>query len=166
MSVLLLVILGVTVAAQSALPVSKSACEERAQNIMRALESGNSLRHALEEGQRGDCVHQPWMDAMRRFGIKQASFLVEYSWKRDKVTFKVKNIYYFTYYYSLSDRPIEGRTLRQIRSTGLERELIAVVLARVKNGPFAVRHPDQVAKDVWQENLLDDEALPALGMIF
>jgi len=166
MNVLFLLILGVTVAAQSPVPDSKSVCEEHAQNVMRTLESDNALRHALEEGERGDCIHQPWMDTMRRFGIKQASFLIEYSWKRDKVTFNVKKISYLTYYYSHYDQAIRGRTLRAIKRSGLERELIDIVLARVKKGPFSVRHFDQVAKDVFEENLLDDESLPPLGMIF
>lgn len=133
---------------------------------MRSLEADNSLRHALEKGELGDCVHQPWMDTMRRFGIKQASFLVEYSWDRDTLTFNTKKITYLTTYYSHYDRAISGRTLRDIQGTGLQRELKNIVLARVRKGPFAVRHPDQVAKDVWEENILDDEALPAIGAIF
>ena len=150
----------------TSVPDDKPACEQRAQSVMRSLEPNNSLRHALENGERGDCIHQPWMDTMRRFGIKQASFLVEYSWKRDKVTFRVKKISYLTHYYSHYDRAITGRTLREIKKSGLERELIEVVLEKVKKGSFAVRHADQVARDVWEENLLDDEALPPLGAIF
>jgi len=156
----------VSVFVQTSVPNEKSACEQRAQSVMRSLEPDNSLRRALENGDRGDCIHQPWMDTMRRFGIKQASFLVEYSWKREEVTFRVKKISYLAHYYSHYDRAITGRTLREIKQTGLERELIEVVLANVKKGPFAVRHADQVAEDVWEENLLDDEALPALGAIF
>lgn len=155
-----------SVVGQPSVPDDKSACEQRARNVMRSLEPNNSLRYALENGERGDCVHQPWMDTMRRFGIKQASFLVEYSWKRDKVTFRVKKISYLTHYYSLYDRAITGRTLREIKNSGLERELTEVVLGNVKTGPFAVHKADQVAKDVWEENLLDDEALPPLGAIF
>ena len=166
MTMTLLFAMVVSVFGQTSVADDKSACEQRAQNVMRSLPRDNSLRHALENGERGDCLHQPWMDRLRRFGIKQASFLIEYSWKRETVTFRVKKISYLAQYYSRYDRAITGRTLREIKQSGLERELIEVVLARVKKGPFAVRHPDQVAKDVWQENLLDDEALPALGAIF
>jgi hypothetical protein len=166
MNLLLLLILAYAGSGQSPTAETKSACEQRAQNVMRTLEPENALRHALDQGQRGDCIYQPWMDTMRRFGIKQASFIVEYSWKRNTVTFKVKSVSYLKRYYSLSERPIEGRTLREIKRSGLERELIDIVLARVKKGPFAVRRSDQIAKDVWEENLLDDEAIPALGAIF
>jgi hypothetical protein len=51
---------------------AKSSCEERAQQILKSLTPDNALRHALEQGQRGDCVRQSWMDKMHRFGIKQA----------------------------------------------------------------------------------------------
>jgi hypothetical protein len=166
MTFTLLLAVVVAVFGQTSGPGDKSVCEQRAQNVMRSLEADNSLRHALENGQRGDCIHQSWMDTMRRFGIKQASFLVEYSWKRDKVTFRVKKISYLTHYYSQYDRAITGRTLREIKQSGLERELIEVVLAKVKKGPFTIHHADQVARDAWEENLLDDEALPAFGAIF
>jgi hypothetical protein len=166
MTITLLLALVVSIFGQTSIPDDKSLCEQRAQTVMRALEPDNSLRHALESGERGDCIHQPWMDTMRRFAIKQASFRVQYSWKHDKVTFTVKKVSYLTHYYSHYDLAITGRTLREIKQSGLERELIEVVLSRVRTGPFAVHHPDQVAKDVWEENLLDDEALPALGAIF
>lgn len=166
MNVLMTIILVVSVIAQSPIADTKSACEERAQKVMRTLEADNMLRHALERGERGDCIHQSWMDTMRTFGIKQASFLIEYSWKHGEVTFKVKKISYLTAYYFHYDRAIKGQRLREIQRSGLERELVDVVLARVKKGPFAVHHSDQVAKDAFEENLLDDESLPALGMIF
>jgi hypothetical protein len=166
MSVLLLLILAIGGPAQASTADSKSACEERAQKVMHTLEPDNALRHTLEQGDRGDCVHQPWMDTMRQFGIKQASFLIEYSWKHGAVNFKAKKVSYLPYYYSHYDGAINDQRLREIRRTGLERDLINIVLAHVKNGPFAVHHSDQVAKDVFEDNLLDDDALPALGVIF
>jgi hypothetical protein len=71
--------------------VAKSSCEERARQVLKSLTPDNALRHALEQGQRGDCVRQSWMDKMQQLGIKQASFLIEYSWKKEKVSFKIKN---------------------------------------------------------------------------
>ena len=166
MNAIIFLILSVIVATQSAAPDSKSACEERAQQVMRTLEPSNMLRHALENGQRGDCIHQPWMDTMRRFGIKHVSFLVEYSWKHDRVTFKVKSVLYFPTYYSWTDRPLQGRILDEIEKSGLKSQLISAVLARVEKGPFTVRQPLQNAKGIWEESLFDDEALPAFGTEF
>lgn len=76
------------------------------------------------------------------------------------------SVSYLPHYYSHDYHPFAGRILREIQKSGLERELIAVVLARAKTGPFSIRHPNQVAKDEWEANLLDDEALPVLDAIF
>ena len=147
---------------------AKSACEERAQQGLKSLTPDNALRHALEQGQRGDCVHQSWMDKMRRFGIKQASFLIEYSWQKERVSFNIKKTSYLREYYSNYDsgRIKDGKLLREIKKSGLEQELRDVILARVKRSVFAKREKDQVARDVFEANLLDAEALPVLDIIF
>src|SRR5215471_16462105 len=106
MTTALLLALVLSVPGQSSVSDNKSACEQRAQIVMRSLEPDNALRQALESGERGDCVHQLWMDTMHRFGIKQASFRVEYSWERNKVTFNIKRVTYLTTYYSQYDRAI------------------------------------------------------------
>jgi hypothetical protein len=165
--VVLLILLTLIMCAQSPSAELKSACEERAQKVLRTLESNNSLRYALERGNRGDCIHQPWMDNMQRLGIKQASFLIEYSWKHGKVSFKIKSVTYFQRYYPDSDEyVIKGRRLHEIERSGLAQELSDAVLARVRKGPFAIHHPDQVDTDEFQANVLDDESLPVIDRIF
>ena len=147
---------------------TKAACEERAQLVLKSLEPDNSLRHALEQGQRGDCVHKPWMGKMRQFGIRQASFLIEYSWKRQRVSFKIKHTSYMKHYYSNYDtgQIKDRKLLREIRESRLEQELRETILASVQSSVFAKRGKDQVARDVFEANLLDDEALPVLDIIF
>jgi hypothetical protein len=147
---------------------AKSSCEERAQQVFKSLTPDNALRHALEQGQRGDCVRKSWMDKMQQFGIKQALFLIEYSWKKEKVSFKIKNTSYLREYYFNYDsgRIKDGKLLREIKESGLEQELRDAILARVKSSVFAKREKDQVSRDVFEANLLDDEALPVLDIIF
>jgi hypothetical protein len=144
----------------------KSDCELRAVQVAGTLEDGNFLRHAIEQGQRGDCIHQEWMDDMRRYGVRQASFLIEYSWRHEVVTFKIKKITFLSSYYSHYDKGIGGEVLKQIRKSGLEAVLVTVVLERVKKSAFATRHKDQVLRDKFEANVLDDEALPVLDIIF
>jgi len=147
---------------------SKSDCEERAQQILKSLEPDNSLRRVLEQGQRGDCVRKPWMDKMQQFGIRQASFLIEYSWKKERVSFKIKNTSYLKHYHSNYDagRIKDRKVLREVRESSLEQELREAILARLQTSGFAKRGKDQVMRDVFEANLLDDEALPVLDVIF
>lgn len=146
----------------------KAACEERVQQVLKNLEPDSALRHALEQGQRGDCLHKSWMDKMRQFGIRQASFLIEYSWKKERVSFKIKNTSYLRHYYSNydTDQIKDRKLLREIRESGLERELREAILKSVQSSVFAKRGKAQVARDVFEANLLDDEALPVLDIIF
>jgi len=147
---------------------AKSACEERVQQVLKSLEPDNSLRRVLEQGQRGDCVRKPWMNKMQQFGIRQASFLIEYSWKKERVSFEIKNTSYLKHYYSNYDagRIKDRKLLREIRESGLEHELREAILARAQSSVSAKRGKDQVARDVFEANLLDDEALPVLDVIF
>lgn len=148
--------------------VAKQACEERALQIAKTLESDNFLRHAIEQGDRGNCVRQSWMNEMQKFEIKQASFLIEYSWKNDKVTFKVKSTSYLRFYYSNYDTGEikDKKLLSEIKESGLEQELKEIILARVKTSAFATYKKGQVKQDVFEANILDDEALPVLDVIF
>jgi hypothetical protein len=148
--------------------ITKQACEDRATQIVKTLEPDNSLRRAVEQGDRGNCIRQSWMDKMQRFGIKQASFLIEYSWKNDAVSFKIKSTSYLRFYYFNYDTGAikDKKVLREIRESGLEQELQEAILARVKTSAFAKREKNAVKRDIFEANLLDDEALPVLDIIF
>jgi hypothetical protein len=145
-----------------------STCEERARQVLQSLEPDNSLRRALEQGQRGDCVRKLWMDKMRQLGVKQVSFLVEYSWKKGEVNFKIKGASYSKHYYTNYDADIikDRKLLRAVRESGLEQELRDALLQELRTSVFAKRRKDQVARDKFLANLLDDEALPVLDIIF
>jgi hypothetical protein len=94
--------------------------------------------------------------------------LIEYSWKKGRISFKIKNTSYLRDYYSNYDsgRIKDRKSLREIKESGLEQELRDVILSRVKSSVFVKRGKDQVARDVFEANVLDDEALPILDIIF
>ncbi len=146
---------------------TKEMCEERAAKIVQTLEPNSFLRNSIEQGGKGDCVHQSWMDTMQKFGVKRAAFLVEYSWKNNKVNFKVKNLSYYRSYHLPSDAgEIEDRkTLREIKEGGLEQKLKEVVIAQAKTSAFATYEKGQVKRDSFTANLYDDEALPVFWII-
>jgi hypothetical protein len=72
------------------------------------------------------------------------------------------------HYYSNYDagRIKDRKLLREIRESGLEQELRETILASVQSSVFAKRGKDQIVRDVFEANLLDDEALPVLDVIF
>ena len=146
----------------------KRECEARALEIAKTLESSNVLRNAIERGSRGDCIRRPWMEKMRKFGIKQASFVIKYSWKNRKVTFKIVSTSYLRFYYSNYDtgRIKDKNLLREIEESGLKQELEEAILAEQKTSAFAVYDKERLKQDSYEANILDDEALPALYAVF
>jgi hypothetical protein len=140
--------------------------ESHIQQVIRALAPDNMLRHALERGERGDGIHQPWMDRMKQLGIKQAGFLIRYSWKGQVVTFKFLNVVYSTEYCSDNSVIRDRKLLKQIHDDGLELELRQAILESVKKSVFAKWHSGQVKDDEFAESLFDDETLPLIGLIF
>ena len=163
--------LTIIVNAQQASPVRalNPAAESRAQEILRGLEGDNTLRLSLESGERGDGVHYGWMDKMRQYGIKQASFVISFKWKGGVESLKIKKVSFLRRYYRYDTQIKERTLLRQFREVGLERELRDVILIRAKASV------SRMMKNVAQTanlnprrhgtlylNLLDDEALPIL----
>ncbi|MBX7170594.1 MAG: hypothetical protein K1X72_06520 [Pyrinomonadaceae bacterium] len=167
MKIIFLVLCFVIVANGQQPDETKQLCDKRAKQVAKTLEPNNILRTSIEEGERGDCIHQTWMDKMQKLGVKQASFLVEYSWKNGNVKFKVLNVSYFRAYFStpnLSEIK-DGKNLREIKQSGLEQELKDAVIAQSKDSPFATYKKGQVKTDSFTANLLDDEALPIFWVI-
>src|SRR3977135_907124 len=53
-------------------------------------EGYQQFREWLKKGVRGDGIHQPWMDKMRQFGVRQALLEVHSSWKQGAWKYKVE----------------------------------------------------------------------------
>ena len=119
---------------------------------------------SIKKGQRGDGVRYPWMDKMRELGIKQAFFVVQFSYKNGSYKYRVKEVDYLRDYYCY-DREVTGGKLRgEIRKSGLERELKDAILARIKRfeQPY---QPGTVTEGELYHYLLDDENLPIVDFI-
>lgn len=146
---------------------TKRMCTERAEKIAETLETTNPIRNMIKKGKSGNCIHQSWMDKMQQFGVKQASFLVEYNWKKGKVEFKIKAVsFYLNYFSDSGDSEIKDKKiLREIEASGLEQELRNEVIVQAKNSGFATYEKGNVKKDVFTAHLFDDEALPTFYAI-
>lgn len=121
---------------------------------------------SLKKGLRGDGIHHEWMDKMKNLGVKQASFIVDYRWNREKtdVSLKVGRILYYSEYYR-DDKIIKDRkTLKLIRETGLEDDLkkAAVINARRQ---FQSYQKGTLKSHYIYEFLLDDENLPIISIV-
>jgi hypothetical protein len=130
--------------------------------VIESLEPDNTLRLALERGRRGSGAHYLWMDTMRQYGVKQASFRVRV--RRDGRALKVKvlDVKYLTHYYRYDSAIEDLYRVEQIRAAGLEAELRAEILRRAKADlPLLTRdgQPDFICGTLYFE-LLDDEDLP------
>ena len=84
--------------AQESLSAQQSA-EKRIEQILKTLEPDNTLRYALEQGERGKGVHRAWMDKMQRFQIKQTSFIISFTWRNGIESLKITDVKFLRQYY-------------------------------------------------------------------
>jgi hypothetical protein len=137
---------------------------ERVRQILKSLEQDNTLRIALERGDRGSGRHYAWMNKMQQRGIKQASYRIHFHLGKQSKKLKVTDIKYLRHYYrfdtAINDQSVVGR----IRAGGLEKELRNEILRRAKVN-LAQRKRDLGSSQICgilYLNLLDDEVLPIL----
>ena|SRR5882762_3933115 len=119
---------------------------------------------SIKNGERGDGVHYSWMDDMRRLGIKQAFFVVRFTYRNGVYTYRVKEIRYLRRYYCYEGEVTGGKLGREIRKSGLERHLNDAIIARVKHfeKPYQVGN---VTEGDEYHYLLDDESLPIIDYV-
>src|SRR5262245_2288186 len=78
--------------------------DERVQRVIASLEGDNTLRIALERGDRGSGVHRSWMDTMRRFGVKHASYKIRFVWGPVFRRLSIQGTSYLTHYYRFDSK--------------------------------------------------------------
>lgn len=152
----------------------KSIDEKKAQDekfiaeLIQSLGETNPLRLHLQRGYRGDGIHQDWMDEMKKFGIKQVSFYMNFEWKDYKVkSIAIKEVSYYPEYYPYDDVEIKDPILLQkIKDSGLEKKLeaAALVLAEKKLLNIMKSEKRRSACGVLPQDLLDDERLPFISI--
>jgi hypothetical protein len=119
---------------------------------------------AVNKGERGDGVHYAWMDKMRQLGVKQAFFIVQFSYRNGAYKYRVKEVHYFRHYYCYKDEVKSGKSRRAIRETGLEQELNDAIITRVKRfeKPYKLGDVEEGEEYYY---LLDDENLPIVDFV-
>jgi hypothetical protein len=138
--------------------------DERVQRVIASLEPDNTLRVALERGDRGRGEHKGWMDKMRPLGVKQAAYKIRFVWSTAYKKLEIQNSTYLRHYYRFDSKISKRSTLKRIAQSGLEKALARAILSRAR------QNLNQRAGDLQSKwlcgllylNLLDDEALPIL----
>jgi len=137
------------------------------QQLLQTLEPNNPLRFALQQGRRGDGIHYWWMDTMRTFGIKQATFEMDFEYRTSGTSVKITDAHYLTQYYRYGTATTDASTLERIRSTGLAQGLESEILKRARiflKGQSKSWTGEQCG--MLYLNLLDHELLPVLDEPF
>ena len=138
---------------------------ERIRQLLNTLGKDNTLRIALERGDRGDAIYRQWMSKMRQHGVKQASFRIKFIWGKQHKSLKLEDIKYLQEYYNFDALISDVLVLNQIRASKLEQELSDEVLSRAKadlNQRLRDLKLNQICGTLYL-NLLDDEILPILN---
>jgi hypothetical protein len=130
---------------------------------MKRSTSSAFLHQAMEEWVLPDGIHKPWMDDMKRAGLKQAMFEVHGVWNTNthfqpKAT---KRIVYRKQYDGTGSQITDSRELAQIKERGLESTLQEAAFQKSKKAIwFGIDSPpkdgDACITDIY---LFDDEWL-------
>lgn len=138
--------------------------DEHVRQILESLEHDNTLRFALERGDRGSGVHYAWMDKMRQQGVKQASFRIRFVWCPKDKNLSITDAKYLRQYYRFDTKIDDRSVLKEIHESRLERALTNEILIRAEaNLTQKVRdlRSNRICGTLYL-NLLDDEVLPIL----
>ena len=139
----------------------EAAAPERIRQLIASLPANSPWRNMLEHGMRGDGVHQPWMDQMRKDGVKIAKLTFEFvwrqrGWKLENWTLAAEE--YFRDYDEV--QPVaEPRQLELIREDGLGEEL-AAALPLAKKGNWVHQPSKERGEGFRVVVLADNEWLP------
>jgi hypothetical protein len=143
--------------------------EEHVRAIIQSLPADSYLRRDLEQGARGSGFHHPWMDAMKRQGIKRAEvhldfnvpFHVPHLWAGRPGKFTAVRTLYFDNYDRDCSQITSPARLAALRESGLEQELQSYAREQAQNAPwFVFEHLPSTSRGVSKIDLMDDEWLP------
>lgn len=142
-------------------PEQTPAQADRISLVLQTLGPDNTLRHALEEGMRGDGIHYFWMDMMKEGGVKQATFVIRFEGSTD---LKITSVKYLRQYYRYDTAIDDPSRIEQIRSIGLEQSLSSAILNQARGELIEETraHGSRSLCGTLYLNLLDDEVLPVL----
>jgi hypothetical protein len=146
----------------STLQADESVRERHICEVVDALPEGSPLRASLQRGARGDGVHHPWMDAMKRVGVKRATVEIIFTWRGRPEEMKVVRRLYFGKYDCACGQIKDSAVLEHIRAIGLEREIEKEALEQTQESYWIMEAPRHARgrRGTSYVEFLDDEWLP------
>lgn len=147
-------------------PVVSSQVKEHLNRVAEGLRSDSLLHKKLSEGVHGDGVHYPWMDEMRRDGVKRVEVEIGLEWFFGPRREEVKRVMYFTDYEGPESQITDPVRIKYYQTSGLEEELKRIALERGRHGAWFEDPPHQHPPHWWffpsatEIELMDDEWLP------
>jgi hypothetical protein len=136
--------------------------DQHIKSLTASLPADSHWLTLLRRGVKGDGLHHPWMDDMRKAGVKLATFTVEFTWAqngRERRDWEVVSENYFHDYDQL-DAITDPRQLSLIQASGLERQLKEAALARAKIANWIEYPAEEHGKGYRWVPLADNEWLP------
>jgi ankyrin repeat protein len=154
---------------QAPTPVThKAAGEQHARGLVSTLPVDDLLRRFVDGGRIGDGTHYPWMDQMKRLGVKQARIVVYMTWFFGPRQMKPVRVTYYTDYSFDAPQITDEQHLRELMSSGLEDAIKTEALRYAPHGawidlPHSIFRPFRAATTII---LFDDEWLPVLPHMY
>ncbi len=143
-----------------------NAAREHLRQLAQSLPADCDLRRWLDSGLHGDGTHHPWMDDMKRQGVKGAWFIVQFVWDHGLKSAEVGSVTYFSDYcrrnLALDPTIKDPSLLNQLKRSGLEEELKTAALMRAKQllPAYLDKLRYRSARGTLFVELMDDEWLP------
>jgi hypothetical protein len=137
--------------------------QEHVRELIASLPQNSRMRYVMQRGETGDGVRRPWMDDMRREGVRFAELTFEFSWARKGRQLSDWRLTISKYFrdYDARERITDPRQLQDIESSGLARQLDSAGLP-LANGGVWFEHPRQLNGTGYTiVAFADDEWLPA-----
>ena len=125
------------------------------------LPEGSTMRRQLEAGAHGNGVHYKWMDQMRQLGVKRATVILRFDWKRHPVNIVPVRILYFNKYDSDCAQITDPERLHAIEASGLTDQLMHFAIGKTKKSNWWYReHRPHASKGTGWVEVVDDEWMP------
>jgi hypothetical protein len=141
--------------------------QEHLHKVAETLPPGGTLRRALSYGAHGDGIHYPWMEEMKRDGVKCAQVELELTWFFGPRFLKIARVMYFSEYDNSDSQILDPQRIKYFQSSGLQEKLQEVALQRGTHGMW-VESPPAQHPSRWgpvpagiQIDLFDEEWLPS-----
>ncbi|HMJ08625.1 MAG TPA: hypothetical protein VK468_06450 [Pyrinomonadaceae bacterium] len=145
--------------------------EAHAQMVIRSLNKSHPMRDSLEKGNRGDGVRRPYMEQMKKLGIKQASHTINFVWDPKGIKIFIDQRNYFSQYVVVDNPQTDSERFSRLVSSHLKGQLDKEAVTRARAsmlGIFENRQriyglrPSKTCGTI-QINLMDDETLPSFN---